>query len=125
MTEQERAEMGDKAAKKLREQLAPADRPPVDAAGETSRYAAGGFSPRFVVTRVDGKSCRPGARYMVLDGSGADPHAVLALRAYALSVRGENPQLADDIERMVGQAGRGQFTGGAWPAELAQHKDAQ
>jgi hypothetical protein len=90
-----------------------------------SRYVSGGFTPRFLVTRTDGQPCRPGARYMVLDGSGADPHAVMALRVYALSVRGENPQLADDIERMVGKTGQGTFTGGVWPAELAQHKDAQ
>jgi hypothetical protein len=89
-----------------------------------SRYASGGFEPRFVVTRTDGKPCRPEARYMVLDGSGYDQHATLALRVYALSVRGENPRLADDIERMVGQTGGGTFTGGVWPKELAQHGDA-
>jgi hypothetical protein len=61
---------------------------------------------------------------MVLDGSGADRHALLALHVYALSVRAENPTLADDLERMLGKTGQGMFTGGEWPAELAQHKDA-
>lgn len=83
---------------------------------EASRYGSGGFSPRFVVTRTDGKPCRPEARYMVLDGSGADPHAVKALGVYADSVRGENPELAADIDKMLA---------GAWPADAAQHADAQ
>lgn len=93
-----------------------------------SRYGSGGFSPRFVVTRADGKSCRPDARYMVLDGGGADPHALLALRVYAASVRADNPTLADDIERMIGLTGGANgrvVTGGNWPAEMAQHKDAE
>lgn len=59
-----------------------------------SRYGSGGVSPRFIVTRADGKPCRPDARYMVLDGSGADPHALLALKVYAASVRAENPEMA-------------------------------
>lgn len=95
---------------------------------KTSRYGSGGFSPRFVVRRSDGKPCRPEARYMVLDGSGADPHAVLALKVYAASVRGENPALAADIERMIGHVGgntEALITGGVWPAELAQHEDAR
>jgi len=79
---------------------------------EKSRYATGGFAPRFNVTRTDGKPIRPEARYVVLDGSGADPHAVLALRVYAASVRAENPAMADDLERMLA---------GNWPAELSQH----
>jgi len=93
---------------------------------EKSRYGSGGFSPRFVVARADGKPCRPGARYMVIDGSGADPHGWFALKTYARLVRSENPELADDLERMLGdKIGNGMLTGGDWPAELAQHKDAQ
>lgn len=83
---------------------------------QKSRYSSGGFSPRFVVTRTDGKPCRPSARYMVLDGSGADPHAVKALKVYAESIRSENPQAADDLDRMLA---------GDWSKELAQHADAQ
>lgn len=81
-----------------------------------SRYTLGSYSPRFVVRRADGKKCRKGARYMVLDGSGADPHAVLALRVYAASVRAENANLAADLDRMLD---------GKWPAWLAQHEDAE
>lgn len=80
-----------------------------------SRFRQGGFGPRFVVSRTDGKPCRPEARYVVLDGSGADPHAVKALTVYADSVRADNPQLADDLVRMLG---------GEWPPHLAQHADA-
>lgn len=83
---------------------------------DDSRYKTGGFEPRFTVTRTDGKPCRAGARYMVLDGSGADPHAYRALRTYADSVRGENSKLADDLEKMLA---------GNWPAKLAQHGDAK
>jgi hypothetical protein len=82
---------------------------------EKSRFGEGGFAPRFTVTRTDGKPCRPGARYMVIDGSGADPHGVAALRAYAESVRVENPLLAADLDAMLG---------GNWPKEFAQHGDA-
>ena len=83
---------------------------------QPSRYATGGFSPRFTVARTDGKPCREGARYMVLDGSGADQHAKLALAVYAASVRSENPQLADDLARMLN---------GDWPKEMAQHTNAK
>lgn len=82
---------------------------------EGSRFSAGGFSPRFLVTRTDGKPCRPSARYMVMDGSGADPHALAALKVYAESVRHDNHELAADLDRMLG---------GDWPKEMAQHKDA-
>lgn len=90
-----------------------------------SRFGKGGFSPRFTVSRTDGKPCRASARYMVLDGSGADPHARLALRVYAASVRADNPELADDLERMLGPGnGVGLVTQGDWPADMAQHADA-
>lgn len=66
-------------------------------ADTTSRFSNGGFSERFAVVRLDGKPTRPTARYIVLDYSGADPHAVVALRAYADSVRKDNPAFANDI----------------------------
>jgi len=79
-------------------------------------YTEGGFEARFTVTRPDGQPCRPEARYMVLDGSGADPHAIKAVQVYANSVREENPALAADLDRMLA---------GNWPAELAQHANAK
>ncbi len=64
-----------------------------------SRYRTGGLEPRFIIERVDGKPIDPSRRYsMVLDFSGADPHARAAALAYADSVREENPALAADIE---------------------------
>ncbi len=83
---------------------------------EGSRYAAGGFESRFVVTRTDGKPCRPEARYFVLDISGADPHALAALTGYAASVAGDNPQLAAALLAV---------RPGSVPPELAQHADAK
>lgn len=65
----------------------------------TSRFATGGYEPRFKVTRTDSKPIDPARRYTVLDFSGADPHAVKALSVYADSVEAENPQLAADIRR--------------------------
>ena len=86
--------------------------------GENSRYGSGGFSPRFVVTRADGKPCRPGARYFVLDIGGADPHALAAAKCYADSVRAENPELAADLDAMLADPA-------AIPPAMAQHGDAQ
>lgn len=63
-----------------------------------SRYAHGGLEPRFLIERTDGRPIDPNRRYsMVLDFSGADPHAIVAAKAYAESVKAENPQLAGDI----------------------------
>lgn len=63
----------------------------------TTRASTGGFEARFQVTRLDGKPIRPEARYIVLDYSGADRHAVKALQAYADSIAPENPQMATDL----------------------------
>ncbi len=75
-----------------------------------TRATAGGFEDRFCVTRRDGKPIREGARYIVLDYSGADPHATFALRAYANSIRSENPQMADDLLAAFANPA-------AWPAQ--------
>jgi hypothetical protein len=80
-----------------------------------SRYATGGFESRFLVTRTDGKPCRPDARYIVLDYSGADPHARLALQVYAACVRAENSQMADDLLKALADPAHGP----------AQHADAR
>ena len=64
-----------------------------------SRYSVGGLEPRFLIERSDGKPIESSRRYcLVLDFSGADPHARVAAQAYADSVRSENADLADDIE---------------------------
>lgn len=64
-----------------------------------SRYRNGGLEPRFIIERTDGKPIPADRRYsLVLDFSGADPHARVAAQAYADSVRAGNPVLAADIE---------------------------
>ncbi|WP_374413322.1 hypothetical protein [Novosphingobium colocasiae] len=62
-----------------------------------TRATSGGFEDRFCVTRRDGKPVRSDARYIVLDYAGADPHAVVALNAYANSIEADNPQMASDL----------------------------
>ena len=61
-----------------------------------TRATSGGFTDRFVVTRKDGK-VNIEARYLVLDYTGRDPHAIPAIRAYADSIESENPQMAADL----------------------------
>lgn len=63
-----------------------------------TRYRNGALAPVFNIERLDGEPIHPSRRYsLVLDFSGADPHAVVAATAYADSVRPVNPFLADDI----------------------------
>jgi hypothetical protein len=64
-----------------------------------SGYKEGGLEPRFVIERADGKPIPANRRYsLVLDISGADPHARIAVLVYAGLVREDNPQLADDLK---------------------------
>lgn len=63
-----------------------------------SGFMLGGLEERFLIERKDGKPIPPDRRYsLVLDFSGADPHAIAAARTYAKSVEGDNPKLAADI----------------------------
>jgi hypothetical protein len=64
---------------------------------EPTRATTGGFEPRFVVERTDGQPIDPSRRYFVLDYSGADEGALIALAAYAQWINHVNPQLAEDI----------------------------
>jgi len=67
-----------------------------------SRYARGGLEPRFIIERADGQPITVSRRYsLVLDFSGADPHALVAAEAYAASVEAENPALAAGIRAAV------------------------
>ncbi|MBX3418334.1 MAG: hypothetical protein KF851_12080 [Pirellulaceae bacterium] len=72
-----------------------------------SRYAKGAFTERFAVVRLDGQPTRAQARYFVLDYSGADPHAVAAMEAYATSVEKENPELAASIRQALSDPSKG------------------
>lgn len=78
-------------------------------AGLPPRFGTGGFETRFKVTRTDGKPCRPEARYLVLDYAG-DPHARIAVAAYADSIEAENPQMAADLRDALANPE-------AWPAQ--------
>jgi hypothetical protein len=66
-----------------------------------TRSTTGGFEDRFRVTRTDGKSINASRRYIVLDYAGNDPHAIVALKAYATSILEENPQMAFDVMRAI------------------------
>jgi hypothetical protein len=61
-----------------------------------SGYGEGGFEDRYRVTRTDGQPIREEAHYVVLNYAD-DPHARVALEAYAASVRDDNPQLSEDF----------------------------
>lgn len=76
-----------------------------------TRQTTGGFEPRFIVTRTDGKPCRTEARYLVLDYAG-DPHARVAVAAYASSIEHENPQMAADLRAALQSPAD-------WPAQHA------
>ena len=69
-----------------------------------SRYLEGGLEERFIIERADGTAINPDRRYsLVLDFSGADPHALVAANAYADSVEAENPALASGIRAALSQ----------------------
>lgn len=64
---------------------------------DNSRSNVGGYEPRFIVERTDGKPIPSDRRYMVLSFDGSDLEAVKALLAYATFKEEKNPQLALDI----------------------------
>jgi hypothetical protein len=66
-----------------------------------TRSTTGGFEDRFRVVRTDGKPISGDRRYIVLDYAGSDPHAIVALKAYATSILETNPQMAFDILRAI------------------------
>lgn len=59
-----------------------------------------GFYQKYTVIRNDGKPLEPNAQWFVLMIH-KDPHAVVALQAYADSVRDTNPTLAHDLDNLV------------------------
>lgn len=61
-----------------------------------------GLEPeRYIISKANGEPTDPNAKYFVLRYD-KDPHARRALREYAKSVEGENPQLAADIYDELG-----------------------
>ena len=62
-----------------------------------------GFYPKYNVTRVDnGETVDPATSFTLVVNR--DPHAYPALQAYADSVEGENPKLADDLRALSEKA---------------------
>lgn len=66
-----------------------------------SGHVSGGFEPRYSVLRLDGNPSHPDSRYLVLNYSGSDPHAIVAIGAYADSIESENPEFASDLREAI------------------------
>lgn len=65
-----------------------------------------GWSPRYKITKLDGKPVDPKAEYFVLRLDESDPHGVAcraALRTYANTIRPHIPKLAEDIFQKFGK----------------------
>jgi hypothetical protein len=65
----------------------------------TSRANIGGYEPRFIIERTDGKPISADRRYMVMAFDGSDPEAVQALGVYADLKEAANPVLAADLRK--------------------------
>ena len=61
-----------------------------------SGFKKGGWKPKYNISKTNGKPVDPNADYFVLRLD-KDPHARKALRAYAVSVKDDNPQFAIDL----------------------------
>ena len=66
-----------------------------------SRSDTGGYEPRFIVERTDGKPIQADRRYMVMSFDGSDPEAVEAILHYASLKEGKNSRLAADIRALI------------------------
>jgi hypothetical protein len=58
---------------------------------------------KYIIQKSNGNPVDPSARYFALKyfalNSSHDPHAIIALKAYAEAVRRDNPLFADQIEK--------------------------
>jgi len=59
-----------------------------------------GLYGKYRIEKVDGSPVDPGAVYFTLRLD-TDPHARRAIRAYVESCKGEEPKLAEDLERIL------------------------
>ena len=59
-----------------------------------------GLYPKYKITRLDGTPADLDAQYFVLRLD-SDRHARVAARAYAESIRQDNPLLCDDLNRQL------------------------
>jgi len=81
-------------------------------------WKKGGLKPdKYIIFKDTGEPVDPEAKYFVLRYD-SDPHAVVALRAYAESVARENPEFANDIlQEINARASR--------PADLAKKQEEE
>ena len=61
-----------------------------------SNYLSGGLEKKYIIAKTSGNPVDPKADYFVLRLD-ADPNAIKAILAYAVSVMEQNPQLAFDL----------------------------
>jgi hypothetical protein len=66
-------------------------------------HLANGLYDKYVIQKADGLPVDPRAHYFVLRYD-TDPHAKVALRAYADAIRIRNPRLASDIDAALAAA---------------------
>jgi len=59
-----------------------------------------GLYGKYKIEKADGSPMDPDADYFFLRLD-KDPHALVALSAYAESIKKENPQLCEDLKRKV------------------------
>lgn len=65
-----------------------------------SNYKEGGLEPRYKLEKTNGEAMDADAKYFILRYD-KDPHAQVAILAYAKSVENENPQLSRDLIKEV------------------------
>ncbi len=63
-------------------------------------YEHGGWDQKYTVEKVNGNPIDPDAEYFVLRFD-KDPHARVAMAAYADSVESVNPKFAEDIRKKI------------------------
>ncbi len=65
-----------------------------------SDYKRGGLDRKYIITKTSGKPIDPEAEYFVLRLD-EDPHARVALAAYAQSVKSDNRALSFDLKQWL------------------------
>lgn len=69
----------------------------------------GGLVHKYTITKSDGTPCAPEAEYFVLRID-KDPHALVALEAYAESIKDVNPEFYRGLTRKISAIKRPQYT---------------
>lgn len=66
---------------------------------DTDKHRKGLYG-KYVIQKADGSAVDPKAVYFTLRLD-TDPHARAAIRAYIESCRGDQPELAEDLEKVL------------------------